>query len=177
MRDAGAVASDAVMGDGTGRRVAGRVVLVHGPTGRLLLQLHGWPHEPHWATPGGGVEDGESPRDAARRELTEETGRRDEPGEVLFTWAHDYVFAAAPVLQHETYFLTETDDDTVPVQAPDTADGIVRRAWVTLVDIAALAEPVWPPDLAARVADVVQRAHLQPEDGHASGRRRRRGSA
>jgi len=148
------------MGDGDGPRAAGRVVLVHGPTGRLLLQLHGWPHEPHWACPGGGLEDGESPRDAAGRELTEETGRRDEPGEELFTWEHDLLVADEPVRQHETYFLARTDDDHVPAQAPDTADGVVRRAWVAAEDVGALAEPVWPPDLAARVAEAVRRVHL-----------------
>ena len=160
VRDAGAMASEAVTTDSGGPRVAGRVVLVHGPTGRLLLQLHGWPHRPFWACPGGGVEDGESPREAAGRELTEETGRRDEPGEELFTWEHVLVFAAEPVRQHESYFLASTDDDHVPAQAPDTADGIVRRVWTAPEDIGALVEPVWPPDLAARVADVVRRVHL-----------------
>ncbi|MEJ5867666.1 tetratricopeptide repeat protein [Pseudokineococcus sp. 5B2Z-1] len=165
MRDAVAVVSESVRSNDSTPRVAGRVVLVHRPTGRLLLQLHGWPHEPHWATPGGGVEDSETPRDAARRELTEETGRRDEPGAELFIWEHDYVFAAAPVLQRETYFLVETDDDTVPVQVPDTMDGIVRRAWVTLEDIGALAEPVWPLDLVARVTDLVPHLRRQPISG------------
>jgi len=160
VRDAGAMAGGAVVGDGAGVRVAGRVVLVHGPTGRLLLQLHGWPHEPHWACPGGGLEGDESPRAAAGRELTEETGRHDEPGEQLFTWEHDFLFAGEPVRQHETYFLAGTDDDHVPAQDPDTADGIVRRAWVAPEDVGALEEPVWPPDLAARVADVVRRVHL-----------------
>lgn len=127
MRDAGAVESEAVRGDGASPRVAGRVVLVHRTTGRLLLQLHGWPHEPHWATPGGGVEDGETPRDAARRELTEETGRRDEPGEELFTWEHDYVFAAKPLLQRETYFLT--DASALPQDVVDfIRDGLAAIA-------------------------------------------------
>lgn len=109
--------------------VAGRVVLVHGSTGRLLLLLPGWPHEPHRACPGGDLEGGESARDAAGRELTEETGRRDEPGEELFTWEHA------------------------------AEDGVVRRAWVAPEDVDALVEPLWPPDLAARVAQVARLVH------------------
>lgn len=57
-------------------------ILVDGE-GRLLLQLRG--HGPGvqrpgvWAVPGGSIEDGESPEEAAAREVLEETGQRVEP--------------------------------------------------------------------------------------------------
>jgi 8-oxo-dGTP pyrophosphatase MutT (NUDIX family) len=37
----------------------------------------------YWTLPGGGVDHGEDPREAVRREVYEETGLRVEPGEVL----------------------------------------------------------------------------------------------
>lgn len=40
--------------------------------GRILLARHH--HDGAWATPGGGVEPGESPEEAARREFEEEVG-------------------------------------------------------------------------------------------------------
>ena len=58
------------------RRQTARVLPVN-PEGRVLL-LHGWdphhPEAPFWFTIGGGAEQGESLRDAATRELREETG-------------------------------------------------------------------------------------------------------
>jgi 8-oxo-dGTP diphosphatase len=43
----------------------------------LLIQRDGPPFEGHWAFPGGFVNVGEAPRDAARRELEEETNIQD----------------------------------------------------------------------------------------------------
>lgn len=47
-------------------------VAIFDGAGRILLARH--VHDSLWATPGGGVEPGESPLDAAVREVREETG-------------------------------------------------------------------------------------------------------
>lgn len=68
------------------RRLAG-VLLVDG-RGWLLLQLRdaSAPVSPNsWSMPGGGIEPGEEPEEAARRELVEETGLRV-AGELALFW-------------------------------------------------------------------------------------------
>lgn len=63
------------MSDEVIRRVA--VVLLVDARGWLLLQLRGAdaPASPGvWSIPGGGIEEGETPEEAARREMLEETG-------------------------------------------------------------------------------------------------------
>ena len=65
--------------EGSLRRVLRRV-LRRFDTRRVLLIERGWdPYEDHWALPGGHVNLGEASRDAAVRELFEETGVRVDP--------------------------------------------------------------------------------------------------
>lgn len=57
------------------RRLA--CVLVVDRAGRILMQLrddNAWVSPNQWTMPGGGIEEGEDPETAARRELLEETG-------------------------------------------------------------------------------------------------------
>jgi len=71
-------------------RPAARVLVVD-PRDRVLLFRAALPHRPGvdvWITPGGGLEPGESARDAARRELREETGIAADPGPRVWTREH-----------------------------------------------------------------------------------------
>ncbi len=68
------------------RRVA--TVLLVDTLGRVLLQLRSEdaPASPgQWSFPGGGVEEGETPEEAARREMLEETGLQVD-GDLALYW-------------------------------------------------------------------------------------------
>jgi len=80
--------------------------LVIDDASRVLLVHFEIPVGSFWATPGGGIEPGESPESAIRRELMEEVGIRDVSlGPVI--WTRTHVFPMSPDFdgQRETIFL------------------------------------------------------------------------
>lgn len=68
-------------------RVAAYAVIVDDDD-RLLLSRWIQGRRPAWTMPGGGLEDGEDPADAVRREVREETGYRVRVGELLGIHSH-----------------------------------------------------------------------------------------
>ncbi|SES47580.1 ADP-ribose pyrophosphatase YjhB, NUDIX family [Streptomyces sp. yr375] len=133
-------------------RQAGRVAVVDPGGAVLLFRYYNVEDGVHWALPGGGLEDGESPREGALRELGEETGWTDlEPGPLLCTWEHDFVRAGTLVRQYDHIYVTAgprrepAGDDLVAAHA---VDGILGWRWWTRAELAEEAETVWPSGLA-----------------------------
>ena len=96
--------------------------------------------EPFYEIPGGGVEEGETPRAAVLRELWEETRLEGAVvGEVAQVWKDG---------RREHYFLLDAEGEVGALEDLDTGGGVPR--WIP-VDRLPTA-PVWPRRLAWRIA-------------------------
>ena len=151
----------------TGRRVGGRAVVrptarvvVLDPSGRVLL-LGARLTDPavppgevlFWYTPGGGVEDGETVRAAAVRELAEEIGLAVDPGDLEGpVWFRRHVgpFAGVQIDSRETFFVLRDVVHEVDASGRTELEllGAEPHRWWSAEEVAASAETFAPRELA-----------------------------
>jgi ADP-ribose pyrophosphatase YjhB (NUDIX family) len=138
-------------------REAARVVLVD-PGGAVLLLscTHPESGEPFWLTPGGGLEPGESPEEAARRELAEEVGVDAELGPLIWLRRGSFRWNGEVELFERYYLVRVEERPEIAIDGPLADPGVREVRWWTADELAASGAPRAPGALAELLAGVLR---------------------
>jgi 8-oxo-dGTP pyrophosphatase MutT (NUDIX family) len=125
------------------------------PGGRvLLIHEHVEDGATHWLTPGGGVEGGETPREAAVREAAEETGIAvaiATDAEAVLVTRRLWSWAGVSYDQVDSFFVARVGSgvEVAPLRLTDTeVQTVIGRRWWSAAELRATGEHVEPPEMA-----------------------------
>jgi len=144
-------------------RVAARVLLIN-EAGRILL-FHGIdpanPADDYWVTPGGGLAPGETPAQAAARELFEETGLRVGPAELgqpVFRNVVEFSFEGRLYRQEQDFFLLRVRTWEVDTSGFDDSElrSVDGHRWWSAEELAVTTEAVYPESLPSLLRSFVE---------------------
>ncbi|WP_350308812.1 NUDIX hydrolase [Sanguibacter hominis] len=149
--------------DGVRSRSAARVLVIDDEGRALLVRGHDLdqPERSWWFTVGGGIDEGETPREAAARELWEETGMRVAPGDLVGPVIERdalFHFLRESCRQQEVFFLVR-----VPGRGVDPSDAgwtdterelLDELRWITTAELRAQEVEVFPESLADLVDEL-----------------------
>lgn len=144
-------------------RPTARVLLVN-PSNQLFMILTHFDPElglpPRWLTPGGGIDAGETPKQAAVRELFEETGlvaTEEDLGELY--WQTDGRWDWSDGIHYQTYtdyfFVLRVKDFELNNAAwtPEEHRDVISWRWWSVSDLVVTDELVGPHGLARHIGD------------------------
>ena len=139
------------------KRKAARVVLLDEQKRVFLFQFARRNGERFWATPGGGLEQGESFEQAARREALEELGLALPLLRPLWVRFASFPWNDDLIEQEEQFFVALLDtpfpvDPALVVTHHD--EGIVGHRWWTLNELGSTKELVFPEGLGISLSDL-----------------------
>jgi 8-oxo-dGTP pyrophosphatase MutT (NUDIX family) len=123
----------------------------------LLVLFRDGSGQTWWATTGGGVDEGEQPEEALRRELAEEAGLFDfELGPEIWKREHVFAWQGRIYRQRERYYIVRVDEHEPAPTIDMAAEHVHDIRWWTLDELEASDERLVPRSLARQVRALLE---------------------
>ena len=148
-----------------GARPAARILLIRDDDHLLLLEAREKSNgQRWWVAPGGGLEEGEGFRAAAKRELIEETGTVAPIGPWVWTRRHIFSWEDRRLDQYERFFVARGSGDLGSGEIVTTKGDsyIIGHRWWSLDEIEAASADTAPRRLAKLLPPILRGDYPDP---------------